>query len=486
MGPLESLAAIYDFEWPLEVAKVLYGPASRTDLLAIDAGREALALGACQAPDSLLPLAIVDEASIACMVGPDAEFDNRQFGDIVRWRLDDVERRHQAQLLDVDPFLYVLSIAEELTSRSWGLDRILDEIGPAYEETYLANDKRPRDFIVRPIRIACQNVIVGLAAIAQDSSFDGLSVVAWQTCEVPHVAAHEANRALAALTLCDAFQNGGTMEIRFDRQARVQLGGASKVYRGHPEGQVPASLRRFGRTVGIALGLHDPGAIFPSEARELFLAVTPMPADLRERATRAIAEFGVSPERLCFTLMTQTWREPELDFLLATSRRVPSILEGGANWFARSVRQAETEVCRAALMVGMLFRRLDSHDSAGSDNEIRTIEDNRVGVSWRALDDIGAIEFRGLDVNKRLPWLGNYGGPTPGTLTVLPRCLLVDGIASTLDRLPADSAVAVLVPLDVDTLPLPERVIVLRCPERVADLDKAIESKLLTARISRG
>ena len=94
-------------------------------------------------------------------------------------------------------------------------------------------------------------MIVALAAFAQDSAFDGLSVVAWQTCEVPHVATHEANRALAALTLCDAFKSGGTMEIRFDRPARLTSTAGRIVFHGHPENAVPASLRRYGRTVGV-------------------------------------------------------------------------------------------------------------------------------------------------------------------------------------------------------------------------------------------
>jgi hypothetical protein len=112
--------------------------------------------------------------------------------------------------------------------------------------------------IVRPVRIACQNVIVGLAAIAQDSSFDGLSAVAWQTCEVAHVAANETNGALATSTRCDALQNGGTMEIRFDRKARVNLHGEDHFFDGHPGNAVPASLRRFGRVVGVELGVDDP------------------------------------------------------------------------------------------------------------------------------------------------------------------------------------------------------------------------------------
>ena len=55
---------------------------------------------------------------------------------------------------------------------------------------------------------------------------------------------YDATAALSAPTLCDAFQNGGTMEIRFDTPVWLRVNGKQKMYEGHPEGRVPASLRR--------------------------------------------------------------------------------------------------------------------------------------------------------------------------------------------------------------------------------------------------
>ena len=241
--------------------------------------------------------------------------------------------------------------------------------------------------------MACQNVLVGLGAIAQDSSFDGLSVLAWQTCEVPHVATHEANRALAALTLCDAFARGGTMEIRFDRPAAIALDGRAIRYPGHPERRVPASLRRFGRTVGVTLGADDPAAISPREARELFMAVTPMPDDLRHRVRYAAERRGVTPERMCFSLLSQVWREIELDFLLATCDQAADVLSGGTDWTRRAQRQVESDVCRAALMAGMYYRRLNGRDSAAGDGDgARVVEDVSTGVGWR-IEDWGTVTY---------------------------------------------------------------------------------------------
>lgn len=482
----ESLACVYSVSWSPAVRHRLYGPPGHPFLTSVaDAYATVAAQSSAPLPAGLVPLALVDERSLACVVA-EPEL-GRELGTVVRWHLDEVPPRHQAASLDVDPLLYVKSLEEEMLAREPGLNRILDEIGPAYEESYIDHDKRPRDFVVRPVRLACQNVIVGLAAIAQESSFDGLSVPAWQTCEVPHVATHEANRALAALTLCDAFQSGGTMEIRFDRATRTVVNGIQIRYKGHPEGRVPASLRRYGRTVGLVLGSADPGSISPAEARELFLAVTPMPDALRERARRATDTQGITPERLCFTLLSQTWREIELDFLLACTSRAASILEGGADWRDRSSRQAEMEVCRAAVMVGMYYRRLDGNDNAGGTDGVRVVEDAHVGVEWEILEETSAVAFRGVDLSEGIPWGSAAGFDRPSEVTVLPRSILTEETVADVERLRRDGVpVALMLPLDVLVPDGWSGLPVLRCPDRKADIDQIVEGKLLSSRISRG
>jgi len=430
---------------------------------------------------NLVPLMPVDEKSFACVVvsdidGPELPGERA----VVRWHLDVKDGAHQGALLDVDFLQYVDSVAQELRARQRGLEIVLDQVGPAYQRDFLANDKRPRDFIVRPVRIACQNVIVAMAAFNQDSAFDGLGVIAWQTCEVPHVATNEANRALTALTLCDAFKSGGTMEVRFDRPARVP--GLQGDIHGHPEGQVPAALQRFGRTLGVKLGLEDPKAISPSEARSLFRAVTPMPDDLRERVDFATANEGIAPERLYFALMTGTWQPLELDFMLATTDLTASIVSGGASWQDRAVRQAESEVCRAGLMASMLFSRLNNRDSAGDEGGVRVLEDNRQGIDWHVDPDTASVEYVNLDSDVPLPWC-SHG--TAGKVRVFPRTVVTPEMLDAIQSGDFEETVALLVPLDAE-IDVPNDILVMRCPDRLADLDKAIEAKLLTSRISRG
>jgi hypothetical protein len=431
---------------------------------------------------NLVPLMLVDECSFACVVLSDANGPTLPGeGAVVRWHLDVKDVRYQGALLDTDCVRYVESVGVELQARDAGLTRVLDQIGPAYQKVFLDHDKRPRDFVVRPVRIACQNVVVALAAFAQDSAFDGLGIVAWQTCEVPHVATHEANRALAALMLCDAFKSGGTMEIRFDRPARVQDGDSVTTFDGHPEHKVPASLRRYGRTVGVELGADDPAAISPAEARSLFRAVTPIPDDLQGRVDFATANEGIAPERLYYALMTGTWHPLELDFMLATTMRTASIVSGGWSWKDRPTRQAESEVCRAGVMASMLFNRLNNRDSAGDADGVRVLEDDRQGVVWHVDSDFASVEFANLDITRPLPWCG-YG--PAAAVRVFPRTIVTASTIASIRRAQQDGVALLLSPLD-STVEVPDDIPVMRCPDRVADLDKVIEAKLLASRIAR-
>jgi len=419
----------------------------------------------------LLPVAAVDDRSYACVVCALAgDAPKPDLGAVVRWHLDDVPRRAQRQLLDVDVLAYFDTLLREELAREEGFAQ-LERLAEGYYTSHDRGAKLPRAHECRPIRLACQNVILGTAGFYYDARFNGLAVCAWQTCEAPHVAAHEGDRALAALMLAEAFRTGGTMEIRFDE---------------HPERAVPARLRQFARTRGITLGASDACAITPAEARRLLQAVTPMPAELAARV-RAVTKRGEqSVERACYVLLSGIWKPIELDFLLATSPRSLTILQGGSDVLNRSARQAETAIARAAAMAGTLFARLSL--APEQTRQAESIEDERLGVEWRIIGDAGAILFTGVTAGL-LAWQhGSAVELADGQpLLVLVRPLLGPGdreLAAELAR--AEGAMAA-------TLEAPDAQVVYRSgdiaqliyPDRLQALDRQIERRLLSCRVGR-
>jgi hypothetical protein len=403
------------------------------------------------------------------------EFDEQLPLEVVRWHLGDINPKFQGELLDSDSVAYVTSVTEELATRPAVLDKIRMHAQTFYK-SYVEAKVMPRGYVLRPLQLACQNVILGLATLQHDASFDGLRVVHYTTCEVPHVATHEANRAMIALLLCDAFQNGGTMELRFgDRR---------------PEDRLPPALVRYGRTLGLYLGENNKSSISPEEARQLFLAVTPMPDDLRSRSLDLFDRGVVSPERLCFVLMSAAWKPIELDYILGTSSRSSSILEGGAAFEMRIARLAESESCRAALMAGMFQRRLDNADApARSGKSVRVFEDNVAGVGWAILEETGAVLLTNVSLGP-LPWSAGSLEPRTdheGVVIVVPRGLPLPSDYEAVRALQVahpDAVCALMVPADMIGV-VPSDLPILVCPERLSELDSEIERRLIACRTGR-
>jgi hypothetical protein len=442
--------------------------------MSLDAALDALGSSAQPAPLGLVPITYIDDRSLACVVcRPVDSALHGVPGRVIRWHLDDIPAPCQGALLDVDVESYVGSLVDELGG-AWqsGYDGMA-KVASRYQAEFLSKGVTPKPHNLRPFQLACQNVIIGLAAMRHDAVIDGLSVEYWQTCDVPHVATNEGNRALAALMLCDAFQAGGTMEINFGK---------------HPEQSVPAALRRYGRTLGIDLGdeLSGEASISPAEARQLFLAVTPMPDGLREVAAQAIESGLVSAERLCYSLLSPIWPAIELEFILRCSSRAASILEGGAEVQDRPSRLAELEVTRAAAMVGTLLRRLDGKDGAGGgpDGSARVFEDTSHGVTWRVLGDFSAVAFSGIPEGP-LPWRPAGQGDlraSGGHLVVMPRPHPIAEDLRTLEELGSDAPAVLLIPRGAATQP---ETSFLECPDRLSELDARVVRNLETSQLVR-
>lgn len=428
-------------------------------------------------PMNLMPLMLVDESSVACAVCifEDEVFDDEPEGyalQVVRWHIGEVPVEYQAELLDQDAFFYIDSFFLELGTRENNRNKVME-----LAKKHQVEGLQLKSTNLRPVQLACQNVIIGLATLRHDSFFDGLRVPAYATCEVPHLAANEGDRALIALLLCDAFKNGGTMEIRFGSR--------------HQEELVPHSLQRYSRALGIKVGAEDKHAVTPIEARNLFLAVTPMPDDLRGRAMDLMDRGVVTPERLCFSLMSGIWSTSELDYILSTSSRVFCILQGGSEVNLRRSRLAELETCRAALMTGMLIKRLDNSDNlADSLDGVRVFEDQTKKTIWSISEDDGiiAMETGWID---QLPWTAQSDErlklDEEQGLLIVPRALPTPddcALVSSLSSLYPNMLVALLTAADMGQV-VPTEVPVLLCPLRVGELDLEIEKRLTSSRVGR-
>lgn len=333
------------------------------------------------APRNLVPLMPVDDRSLACVVCGPAEDSGLPIGTVIRWHLDDIPLRAQGQILDVGVDDYLDMRSREMAARDTGFQR-MDKIAELYHKDYGEKGISARSYIKRPIRLAVQNVIVGLAAWEYDQKFNALYVSAWQVCETPHLAAHEATRGLLALTLGEAFRCGSTMEIRFH---------------GHPEGGVPAAVRQFARIHGISL--QQPKSILPIESRKLLWQVCGLDPSLRESLQR-IAEAGLlTPERACYSMLAGVWAAAGLDYLIRTAPLVAErVLRGGSSPLDWQAHRIELRLARRAFLV----ERLVVATGRSADDD--TFEDSPHQLRWHVNGNSEGIVVS--DVSTKPAWVG--------------------------------------------------------------------------------
>ena len=418
-------------------------------------------------PENLVPLMPVDDRSLACVVcGCDTQLP-AGFGTVVRWHLDDVPAWAQAQQLDIGVKEYLAAVADELSSRTTGLNRTW-ELVDRYDKSHGSQGKTPRAVEARPIRLAVQNVIVGLANYRYDASCDALTVSAWQTCQVPHLAAHEGTRGLACLTLGEAFRCGSTMEIRFH---------------DHPERKVPAALQQYARTQGIDLGIHDPASISPAEARLLMWAVTRMPPRLGTSLERVCNSGALRPERACYFLLSGTWSAPALDFMLSSEPRVAlRVLSGGSpptDWLKR---RDELRVARRAFLVDRFIARATA-PREGNDGAVQALEDDLTHQEWSVNGAAQSLTVRG---DNPVPWLSP---PLPLAKVVLcPRDVLesheIEEVEAGVTN--PEPRVVFVVPRDA---PLPRsspgKVLMAQAPWTLEALDREVRKRLVAMKVTR-
>ena len=112
LDTLDALTEIYSTGWSAPTEQVLYAPDGAK--FRLSDGLQLLDECFPELSGAVIPLAAVDEASLACVALQDLHLPDRTMpaGSVVRLFLAAVDDRHQLGLLDTDPFAYVTSLEE--------------------------------------------------------------------------------------------------------------------------------------------------------------------------------------------------------------------------------------------------------------------------------------------------------------------------------------------------------------------------------------
>ena len=358
----------------------------------------------------------------------------------------------------------------------------------------------PRSHVWRPYRFCIQDVIFGITVIRHDRSRNRLDVDLFLTAFIPEYPAESGCRALCLILLSDAYNSGGSLEIKFSKQVEG--------------GRLPRELVQLARSLNVSLDHAAQGGITPREAKRFYLALSGFSDPTRDKILQLEDEGRLSSASVCFGLHHGVWTIPELEVILFGSRAPDTILRGvyaPEQWhlFSYDLFQG-----RNALMGGYLDLYLARREFSEASGAIVELEDS--GPDLEILFDAGEFckiyRMRELEGELLVPWLRGSDEPLllsgAHGLRVLLRARELEDlkqmIASDLEdalrvkQLCGDSgdAVCVMVPADFSRVEAEEqqqilesfrkeRIGLILCPDFLAQLDQEVRRRFEAIKVLR-
>ena len=185
-----------------------------------------------------------------------------------------------------------------------------------FDENFTKKNKLPKSRDIRPIRFAVRDCVIGLLALKHQYKENVIEVGVFLTKDPDWIEGFSGTKVATLFILCDAYQCGSTMGIRFINKVE--------------DGTIPINIIALADSLGIELKYITEGFITPKESRMLFLALT----GFSEAATRRIMELSLSnliaPERICYLVHHAIWTLEEMESILLGCDHPELILNGKA------------------------------------------------------------------------------------------------------------------------------------------------------------
>jgi hypothetical protein len=217
-----------------------------------------------------------------------------------------------------------------------------------FNKRYLSQDSLPKGHVWKPYRFAVQDVILGLTVVRHSRYDNLLEVDVCLMADPPQFLEHSGARIMMTALLSEAFECGGSMEIRFRENVL--------------HGKVPREIVWFANSLGIELKHAEKGHITPKESRELYLALTGFSAEAKYKVTQLAVEAKLSPERVCFMVHNKIWELAEMEAILLGATLPHRVLLGISPSELGVLYQHDLMYARNAVLGGYLDRKLKQRE----------------------------------------------------------------------------------------------------------------------------
>lgn len=303
----------------------------------------------------------------------------------------------------------------------------------------------------------------------------------------------------SAFLLSEAYKCGGTMEIRFTENVE--------------DGTVPKALQTFAQDLGVELRHISEGRITALEARQLYVAITDFSDTLRDQIDQLSQQGKLSQERACYVVNHGIWTRSEVESIVFGSLRPSGIFSGDTPPEQRHLYMQEIFHTRAAILGGLLDRRLARRERIEGTVAIDLEDDvRRLDIEF---DPNFYTKIYHCEEELPIPWVEPQDQKS---LTITPGHRLITlvrardasdlalyfqqdistarEIAAITQEQPVPDSVFILTPRDFHDLPSEQQnhfistarnsgVGIIVCPETVAALDADAAKRLASSRILR-
>lgn len=447
-------------------------------------------------PKNLVPIQhLSDSRAIVCIECQSAQSKNNETS-IVLWNLDSKRNLQNIVHLNQDFATYLSQVLMVFKHREIAF-RVMEEHVQNFERDYLSIGKLPRNYVWRPYRFCSQDVVLGLTVVRHSVDNNCLEVDVCMTSDVLEFEEGIGVKITTSFLLSEAYKCGGSMEIRFSENVEG--------------GRVPIAICDLAEKYGVPLSYTMEGRIAPSEARLLYLAISEFSQPLRDLIESLFQEGRLSIERPCYALYHGLWTRSQIENILLGSPRPESVL-GGDSWpEQRHLYLNDLKHASAAVMGGVLDRKLAKRDR-NTGSEALDLEDDVRPIDIHFNPDYYANVYS-CNEEFPIPWAQDQSTQIvkPGNeIVVLLRVYDMEDITR---YLPHDIHVAkgltqrtnntdqthyvyILVPRDFEDLPqnfqdnlvfdaVDYGVGILVCPETLVALEADGSKRLVSSRIMR-
>lgn len=254
----------------------------------------------------------------------------------------------------------------------------------SHEYSHVDGGRLPKPHEWRPLRLCVQDVLIVAAVFRHNRENNNLEVDVFVTSELSEYEDLESVRTGVNLLLSEAYQSGGTMEIKFTHNVE--------------SGTVPQAIQEIATQHNISLSRATEGIITPEESKELYLNLADFSPQLISRIKELAENDTISPEQASYAFHNGRWTQADLDTILRGSDCARSILTGAAEPEDRLAFRRDLSHGTVAVLGGRLDRQLSLRGSEGIVND-----DDPISLNIDFVPDIYA-KLYSSEEPLALPW----------------------------------------------------------------------------------